>query len=162
NDLDGNHKTNLKAIAKMLAARHIRLFGLALGPVQTRSTVAGGSMTSTTSQGLAWTTPATGSLITNSNGDEHFLPLTANSGGLLIGVINEESDAPHNMNDAKVQQQVRYKAQQLYKVVSVFYRLRIESPQLSHPQGWTVDVNESIRKSQPAMWVLYPHEFGSC
>ncbi len=162
NDLDGNHKTNVKAIAKMLAARHIRLFGLALGPVQARSTVAGGSMTSTTSQGLAWTTPATGSLITNSSGDEHLLPLTSNSGGLLIGIINEESDTPHNMNDAKVQQQVRYKAQQLYKVVSVFYRMQIESPQLSHQQGWTVDVNESIRKSQPAMWVLYPHELGPC
>jgi hypothetical protein len=161
-DLEGNHKTNAKNVAKALAARHIRMFGLALGPVQTKSTVAGGVMTSTTSTGMAYTTPATGALVLNT-GDENFSPLSADSGGLLLGIINEASDLPHNMNDPKVQQQVRYKAQQLYKVVSVFYRLQIESPQLSRPQSWTLDVNESVRKRAPAaMWVLYPRELGPC
>src|SRR5579884_425574 len=42
-DLEGNHKTNPKQVAKALEENHIRLFGLALGPVQTQSSVAGGA-----------------------------------------------------------------------------------------------------------------------
>src|SRR5260370_20054928 len=52
-DLDGNHKSNPKSVAKALGQHHIRMFGLALGPVQIRSSVATGSIASTTSQGLA-------------------------------------------------------------------------------------------------------------
>lgn len=161
-DLDGNHKTNARAVGKALAAHHIRMFGLALGPVQAGSTVATSTVTSTTSQGMAYAAPVTGLQAINT-GDEHFLPLTYDSGGLLLGVINEQSDVPHSMNDPKVQQQVKYKAQQMYKMVSVFYRLRVESPQLSDPQPWTLGVTDAIRKQAPAaMWLLYPRELGPC
>jgi hypothetical protein len=161
-DLDGNHKTNVKAVAKTLAAHHVRLFGLALGPVQAGSTVATATVTSTASQGMAQAQQLTGAQVINT-GDEHFLPLTMNSGGLLLGVINEQSDVPHNMNDAKVQQQVKYKAQQMYKVVSIFYRLHIESPQLANPQPWSLTVSDTVRKQAPgAMWILYPHQLGPC
>jgi hypothetical protein len=160
-DLDGNHKSNAKSVAKALSEHHIRMFGLALGPIQTSSSVATGSITSTTSQGMALATPATGTMFVTT-GDEHFLPLTGNSGGLLLSVMDETLDTPHNMNDPKVQQQVRYKAQQLLKMVSVFYRLQIEAPQLSHPQEWKLGVSDAVRKGVPAMWLLYPRELGPC
>lgn len=161
-DLDGNHKTNAKGVAKALAAHHVRMFGLALGPVQAGSTVATTVVASAASQGMAQAQQLTGAQVINT-GDEHFLPLVYDSGGLLLGVINEQADVPHNMSDPKVQQQVKYKAQQMYKMVSVFYRLRIEAPQLSQPQPWTVGVTDTIRKQAPAaMWLLYPHELGPC
>ncbi len=161
-DLDGNHKTNAKAAAKAVAARHLRLFGLALGPVVAQSTVATSTMTSTTSQGLAYSTPMTGELLVES-GDTNFYPLVSNSGGLLLSVVNARADAgSYDLNDPKVQEQVRYKARQTFGMIKVFYRAQVESRGLSHPQNWTLDVNESTRKGQPPMFLLYPHELGPC
>jgi len=160
-DLDGNHKTNPKSVAKALAAHHVRMFGLALGPIQAGSTVGTSTVTSGMSQGMAQAQSLTGAQVLLT-GDEHFLPLVLDSGGLLLGVLNEQADVPHNMNDNKFQQQVRYKAQQMYKVVSIFYRLHVESPQAS-PQPWNLGVTETIRKQAPgAMWLLYPHQLGPC
>jgi hypothetical protein len=161
-DLDGNHKTNAKGVAKALATRHVRMFGLALGPVQAGSTVGTTIVTSGQSQGMAQAQALTGAQVI-ATGDEHFLPLVLDSGGLLLGVLNEQADIPHNMNDPKLQQQVKYKAQQMYKVVSIFYRLHIEAPQTASPQPWSLDVTDSIRKQAPAaMWLLYPHQLGPC
>jgi hypothetical protein len=159
-DLDGNHKANAKTVAKAAADHHLRVFGLALGPVITQSTVAGGSMTSTTSQGLAYAKPATGDVLVQ-QGDEHFFPLVTNGGGLLLAVVNGSMDQSFNMSEPRMQEQVRYKAKQLYGMITVFYRAQIESPP-SHHQDWVLDVNESVRKHLPAMFVLYPRELGPC
>jgi hypothetical protein len=160
-DLDGNHKANPKTVAKAAADHHLRLFGLALGPVITQSTVAGGSMTSTTSQGLALTKPMTGEVLVQ-EGDEHFFPLVVNSGGLVLAVVNASLDKSNNMSEPRVQEQVRYKAKQLFAMISVFYRAQVESPALSHHPDWTLEVNEKVRKSTPAMFLLYPRELGPC
>jgi hypothetical protein len=160
-DLGGNHKANPKTVAKAAADHHLRVFGLALGPVITTSTVAGGSMTSTTSQGLAYTKPLTGEVLLQ-EGDEHFFPLVVNSGGLVLAVVNASLDKSNNMSEPRVQEQVRYKAKQLFAMISVFYRAQVESPTLSHQQDWTLDVNEKVRKSGPAMFLLYPRELGPC
>lgn len=160
-DLDGNHKANPKTVAKAAAEHHLRMFGLALGPVITQSTVAGGSMTSTTSQGLAYTKPMTGEVLVQ-EGDEHFFPLVINSGGLVLAVVNASLDKSNNMSEPRVQEQVRYKAKQLFGMITVFYRAQIESPAASHHQDWVLDVNEDLRKKVPAMFLLYPRELGPC
>lgn len=158
---EGNHKANAKSVARALAERHIRLFGLALGPVATRNLTLSGSITSTISQGLAWTTPTTGDLIYNT-GDEDFYPLTANSGGLVVAVMNQDSNQSDKIDDPRAQQFVRSRAQLIANAVDSFYRMQIEPPRISHAAWWSLEVRESIRKHAPAMFVLFPHELGPC
>jgi hypothetical protein len=160
-DLEGNHKANPKTVAKALGERHMRMFGLALGPVTATSTVASHMVTNTMSQGLAEATPSTGAIIYDT-GDLNFYPLTTNSGGLLLSVINGNRDSFFSMDDPKQQQRVRQKGRQVVGMVNTFYRLEIDQPQFSRPEAWTLDVKETIRKHAPAMWVLYPRELGPC
>lgn len=160
-DLEGNHKASAKTVAKALADHRMRLFGLALGPVTTTSTVASQMVTHTASQGLAEATPETGSIVYET-GDLNFYPLTTNSGGLLLSVINGNRDSFFSMDDPKQQQRVRQKGRQVVGLVNTFYRLEIDQPQLSRPETWTLQVKDSIRKLAPAMWILYPRELGPC
>jgi hypothetical protein len=159
-ELEGSHKANPKAVAKALAEHRIRMFGLALGPVATKSLVAGGTMTSTTSQGLAYTTPGIGDIVYNT-GDENFFPLTSRSGGLVLGVLGGSRQA-YNLEDPKVKQMLGQKARQVYSMIGTFYRVEIAPPQLSHPEDIKVDVVERIHKIAPQMWLLYPVELGPC
>lgn len=160
-DLEGNHKANARTVAKALEEHHIRMFGLALGPVMTRSVVAGGSMTSTTSQGLAWTTPGVGDMVYNT-GDEHFFPLTINSGGLVLGVMNTESHRSYDMGNPRMQQEVQQKARSISKMINSFYRMQVEPPPLSRAEDWSLDVNDNIKKHSQPMFVLYPRSLGPC
>jgi hypothetical protein len=160
-DMEGNHKANEKAVAKALEDHHIRMFGLALGPVTTRNIAAGGSMTSTTSQGLAWTTPGMGDLV-YATGDEHFFPLTIKSGGLVLGVMNLDSRRNYNMSDPRMLQEVRQKARSISKMINALYRMEIESPQLSHSEDLNLDITESIKKHTQQMFILYPRTLESC
>jgi hypothetical protein len=160
-DLEGNHRSNAKVVAKALEENHIRMFGLALGPVQTKNYVAGGMMTSTTSQGLAYTTPLVGDIVYDT-GDEHFFPLTANSGGLVMSVMNGSSRRSYNMSDPRVLQEVRQKARSVAKMISAYYRMQIEPPQISHPEDWSLEINGAIQKQTQPMFILYPHELGPC
>jgi hypothetical protein len=70
-ELEGNRKANARMVAKALHDSHIRMFGLALGPVETKNSVASHFMTSTTSQGFAEAQPLVGSIVYDT-GDEHF------------------------------------------------------------------------------------------
>jgi hypothetical protein len=160
-DLEGNHKSNAKVVAKALADNHIRMFGLALGPVQTRSSVAGGTMTSTISQGLAYTTPGVGDFVYDT-GDEHFFPLTSNSGGLVLGVMNGDSRRSYKIDDPRVLQSVRQKAHSVSKMIAAYYRMQIEVPQISRPEDWVLEINGGVQKQTQPMFVLYPHELGPC
>lgn len=160
-DLEGNHKANAKMVAKALEEHHIRMFGLALGPVATKNSVAGGSMTSTTSQGLAWTTPGVGDFVYDT-GDDHFFPLTANSGGMVFAVMNGDPQRSYNLSDERLLQSVRQKARAVAKIITAYYRMQIESPTLGHQEDWELDVNESIRKHSQPMFLLYPRVLGPC
>jgi hypothetical protein len=160
-DLEGNHKTNAKLVAKALETNHIRMFGLALGPVQTKSSVAGGTMTSTISQGLAYTTPGVGDFVYDT-GDEHFFPLTTNSGGLVFGAINGDARHSYKIDDPRVLQSVRQKARSVAKMISAYYRMQIDSPQISHPEDLSLEINGAIQKQTQPMFILYPHELGPC
>jgi hypothetical protein len=160
-DMEGNHKANAKMVAKALDEHRIRMFGLALGTVNTKNSVAGGSMTSTTSQGLAWTTPGVGDMV-YSTGDEHFFPLTTNSGGLVLGVMNMDSRRSYSMSDPRLLQEVRQKARSVSKMINSFYRMEIDSPPLPHAEDLNLDITESVRKHTQQMFVLYPHTLETC
>lgn len=158
---EGNHKTNAKQLAKALSAHHIRFFGLALGPVMTRNLTREAVMTSTTSQGMAYTQAGVGDFVYDT-GDEDFYPLTMNSGGAVVAVLNPQSQqGGDHMDDPRVQQFVRSRAQLIINAVHSFYRVQIDQ-QISHPEGWSLQIKEIIRKNSPAMFVLYDHELGPC
>lgn len=160
-DTEGNHKTNARLVSSALQERHIRMFGLALGPVATQSSVAGGTITSTTSQGLAYAKPLVGEFVYDT-GDEHFFPLTVNSGGLVLGALNMDSRRSYSLADPKVLQAVRQKALSVLKMVSAYYRMQIEPPQSAHPQDWSLTIKEEMQKHAEPMFVLYPRQLGPC
>jgi len=159
---DGNHKTNAKSLAKALASHHVRLFGLALGLVMTRNISAEGVVTSTTSQGMAYVTAGLGDYAYDT-GDPDFYPLTTNSGGIVVAVMNPESQhGSYKPEDPRFQQFLKSRAMIVSNAVQAFYRFQIDQPKLSHPEVWSLDIKEAIRKHSPAMFLLYSHELGPC
>lgn len=160
-DLEGNRKANARQVARALSDAHIRMFGLALGPVETKNSVATSSVTTASSQGLALAQPVVGEIVYDT-GDEHFYPLTSNSGGLVFVPMNGDPRRSYSMTDARVVQQVRQRARSVARMISAYYRMQIEVPQLSHAEDWSLNVNEEIRKHAQQMWVLYPRELGPC
>jgi hypothetical protein len=160
-DMEGNRKANARMVAKALQDNHIRLFGLALGPVQTKNLVAGGFTTSTTSQGLAQTEPLVGELVYET-GDEHFFPLTTNSGGLVLSVMNADSRHTYSMSDPRLVQSVRQKARSISSMISAYYKMQVEPPRSPRAENWSLTINEEIQKHSRPMFILYPHELGPC
>ena len=160
-DMEGNRKANARTVAKALHDSHIRMFGLALGPVETKSSVAGGFVTSTTSQGLAQSEPLVGEIVYNT-GDEHFFPLTTNSGGLVLSVMNADPRRTYSMSDTRLMQSVRQKARSISNMISAYYKMQVEPPQSPHPEDWSLTINEEIQKHSRPMFILYPHELGPC
>lgn len=153
-----NHKTNANSLAKALATHHIRLFGLAMGPVITENTTKEGVETSAASQGLSYTQHGV-----VYKGDDDFYPLTMNSGGLVVNALHERSQGGgENMDDARVKQYVRSRALVVASAIHAVYRMEIDQPKNSHPEGWSLEIKDYIRKSSPAMYVLYDHELGPC
>lgn len=158
-DMEGNHRANPKTVAKALAEHGIRMFGLALGPVSKGNIAAGGQ--AMTAWGLATVTPGLGQ-ISYSTGDENFLPLTGNSGGAVLPVINGDAHRTYNMSDPKLQQQVRLSAKVVFSMIAFFYRMQVERSQASRSEELKLDVTENLHKSSPQVLVLYPHQLGPC
>jgi hypothetical protein len=161
-DTEGNHKANAKSVANALAEHHIRLFGLALGPIQTRNSTTSSFYTSTTSQGLSLAQPSTGDLIYNT-GDENFFPLTQNSGGLVTLVADPDSTQfSDNVSDPQVLQRVRFRALTITNAIDAFYRVVVEPQRVPSPGWWSLDLAENIKKNSPRMFLLYPTQLGPC
>jgi hypothetical protein len=160
-DMEGNRKASARMVAKALHDNHIRMFGLALGPVETKNSVAGGFVTSTTSQGLAQSAPLVGEIVYNT-GDEHFFPLTTNSGGLVLSVMNADPRRTYSMTDTLLAQSVRQKARSISNMISVYYKMQIEAPRSARPEDWSLTINEDVQKHSRPMFILYPHELGPC
>lgn len=158
-DLEGNHSTNPKNVARSLQEHQVRMFGLALGPVSRGSIVAGGQ--STTAWGLATVTPGIGG-IHYQDGDENFLPLSENSGGAVLGAINGDAHHSYSMNEPRVQQQVKQSASVVWNMIVGLYRMEIQRPQGTRSEDWTLEESDSLRKTIPRMLLLYPHELGPC
>ena len=160
-ELEGNRKANARMVAKALHDSQIRMFGLALGPVETKNSVASHFMTSTTSQGLAETQPLVGNALYET-GDEHFFPLTTNSGGLVLSVMNADPRRTYSMSDSHLVDSVRQKARSVSNMIAAYYRMRVEPPSISRPTDWDLNINSEIQKHSTPMFVLYPHELGPC
>jgi hypothetical protein len=160
-DLEGNRKANARMVAKALHDSHIRMFGLALGPVETKNSVASHFMTSTTSQGLAEAQPLVGNILYDT-GDEHFFPLTTNSGGLVLSVMNADPRHTYSMADPHLAESVRQKARSVSNMIAAYYRMQVEPPTIAKPTDWDLTINEDIQKHSTPMFVLYPHEIGPC
>jgi len=159
-DMEGNHKTNAKLVDRALEEKHIRMFGLALGPVTTKSSLAGETVTNA-SMGLAYSRPVVGDGA-YTTGDDNFFPLTVNSGGLVLGVLNGDSYRSYNLENPQLMQAVRQKALSISKMISAYYRMQVGSPQLARPQDWNLTINPEVQKHAPPMFVLYPHQLGPC
>lgn len=160
-ELEGNRKANAKMVAKALHDSHIRMFGLALGPVETKNSVASHFMTSTTSQGLAEAQPLVGGIVYNT-GDEHFFPLTTNSGGLVLSVMNADPRRTYSMADPHLAESVRQKARSVSDMIAAYYRMQVEPPAITRPTDWNLTISDEIQKHSAPMFVLYPHELGPC
>jgi hypothetical protein len=159
-DMEGNHKTNARLVASALEEKHIRMFGLALGPVTTKNSLAGETVMNA-SMGLAYSRPAVGD-VTYATGDDNFFPLTVNSGGMVLGVVNGDSYRSYHMEDTQMLQAVRQKALSVSKMISAYYRMQVEPSQMAHPQDWNLTINPEVQKHAPPMFVLYPHQLGPC
>jgi hypothetical protein len=160
-ELEGNRKANAKMVAKALHDSHIRMFGLALGPVETKNSVASHMITSTTSQGLAEAQPLVGSILYET-GDEHFFPLTTNSGGLVLNVMNADPRRTYSMADPRLADSVRQKARSVSNMIAAYYRMQVEPPAIAKPTDWDLTITDEIQKHSAPMFVLYPHELGPC
>ena len=160
-DMQGSRKANARMVAKALYDNHIRMFGLALGPVQTKSSVAGGFTTAASSQGLAQSEPLVGELVYDT-GDENFFPLTTNSGGLVLSAMNGDARRTYRMSDPRMVQSVRQKAHSVASMISAYYRMQIEPPRTARPEDWSLTINQEIHKHSQPMFILYPHELGPC
>ena len=160
-DTEGSRKANARMVAKALHDNHIRMFGLALGPVETKNRVAGGFTTTASSQGLAQTEPLVGEIVYQT-GDENFFPLTSNSGGLVLSVMNADPRRTYSMADPRMVQSVRKKAHSVASMISSYYRMQVEPPRIARPEDWSLTINQEIQKHAQPMFILYPHELGPC
>src|SRR6476646_10020126 len=160
-ELEGNHKANARMVAKALHDSHIRMFGLALGPVETKNSVSSHLTTSTMSQGLAEAQPLVGSIVYDT-GDEHFFPLTTNSGGLVLGVMNADPRRTYSMADPHLAESVRQKARSVSNMIAAYYRMKVEPPGIARPTDWDLTISDEVQKHSTPMFVLYPHELGPC
>src|SRR5579864_391179 len=79
-DLEGNHNTNFKNVARLLEEHRIRLFGVALGHLELTNQTSSVQMTGR--QGMGYVDP--GMPMWGQTGDANFLPLTVNSGGYIV------------------------------------------------------------------------------
>lgn len=160
-ELEGNRKANARTVAKALHDSHIRMFGLALGPVETKNSVASHFVTSASSQGLAEAQPLVGNIVYET-GDEHFFPLTTNSGGLVLSVMNADPRRTYSMADSHLVESVRQKARSVSNMIAAYYRMQVEPPAISRPTDWDLTISEEIQKHSTPMFVLYPRELGPC
>ena len=160
-DMQPSRKATARMVAKALHDNHIRMFGLALGPVQTKSSVASRFTTSASSRGLAQSEPLVGELVYDT-GDENFYPLTTDSGGLVLSAMNADPRRSYSMADPRMVQSVRQKAHSVANMIFAYYRMQVEPPQIGHAEDWSLTINEEIQKHSQPMFILYPHELGPC
>jgi hypothetical protein len=153
-DLEGNHKTNLKAVTKMLEEHHIRLFGAAFGPLLLANTTTGTQRLDR--EGFGYRDP--GMPLYDTDADANFFPMTVNSGGYIIKGYLMPNHEQFKLTDFK-KKELEKTASVMSGLIDKLYALRIQGPVLSRSESWTVSVNQS---KLPGAHVLYPHELGTC
>ena len=155
-DLGGNRTTNAKKIATALEEHHIRMFGLALGRVSTKNVAVSGQ--TTTAWGLAQSQSGVGDFIYDT-GDEDFYPLTRDSGGLVLSVMNYDPRMTYSMKDPKFQARIKQQSLVLYNMIAGYYRVELET---ARDGEWNFEPSAEVRKAVPNMFLLYPHKLTGC
>ena len=151
-NLDGNHKSNAKKIAQELERRHIRLFGVALGPVNLGSTVA----TQSDNYRGKFSYAQAGDM--PDYRDQDFYPLALNSGGFLYGdnALNEQRE--YKLTDEHLQK-LQGMAIQFYQVMTEYFHLQIALP--SNSEAWKLSLSGSGQERLSKPVLLYPRQI-SC
>lgn len=157
-DLEGNKTTSPRKVAKTLHDHHVRMFGLALGPVSARNVSASGQ--TTTPYGLA-TGTATGDVVYET-GDQDYYPLSHDSGGLVLSAMNGSTQRSYSMKDVKLQQELAYKAHVMANMITSYYRVELDPAMPPKTEDLIVVPSEALRKQFPQMFLLYPHQVGPC
>lgn len=155
-DLEGSRTTNAKKVASALEEHQIRLFGLALGPVSTKNMALSGQ--TTTAWGLANSQSAVGDFIYDT-GDQDFYPLTRDSGGLVLAVMNYDPRLTYSMKDPKFQARIKQQTLVLYNMIAGYYRVQLET---TRDGEWSFEPSPEVRKAVPNMFLLYPHKLTGC
>lgn len=146
-NVGGNHKTNAKKIAEELEARHMRLFGLALGPINLGSTVA----TQSDNYKGQFSYASAGDM--PDYRDQDFYPLAMRSGGFLFGdnAVNEQRE--FKLTDEHLLK-LQTMGMQFYQVMAEFYHLNLELR--SNSEAWKLALSSAGEERLPKTKVLYP------
>jgi len=112
-DLEGNHGANAKRVAQSIGRASRAAVGLALGPVSTKNVATSGQ--ATTAWGLATASSALGDVVYDT-GDDNFYPLTRNSGGLVVAVLNYDPKKNFSMKDPALQARVKQQAHTIFNM----------------------------------------------
>jgi hypothetical protein len=154
-DLEGNHKTNSRSIAKLLLDRRIRLFGVALGFLQLSNSVTSGMTLDR--DGFGYRQP--GMPLHNVEGDPNFLPLSVDSGGYLAPENTRQANLEFKLNEAK-KQQIHKTGELMAKLIDSFYAFHVKAP--SRPEPLTVSLSPGKLQALPGSHLLYPHNVPGC
>jgi hypothetical protein len=92
-------------------------------------------------------------------GDEDFYPLTRDSGGLVIGVMNPDVYRSYKLDDPAFESTVRKKARMLMGLAENYYRMRLDT---NSDGALRLDISNGVHKIEPGMLLLYPHQLPIC
>jgi len=152
-DIEKNKHATYPQIARILSDRHIRLFGLALGPINV------GTVYSEIGGDYRGRPIAHSDVVFN---DQTLSGLSWNSGGYLLVENTKMPWKEYKLTDARLEE-LKNEASQLYGVISEFYRVAIvPPPHAKEHEYWKLDLSESLRKRVPQAKVLYPRDLPPC
>lgn len=151
-NLEGNHKTSARKIMQEIERRHVRLFGVALGPVNLGSTVA----TQSDNYRGKFSYAQAGDIADYREQD--FYPMAVNSGGFLFGdnAINDQRE--YKLTDEHLQK-LQGMAVQFYQVMAEYFHVKVSLP--SNSEAWKLSVSDSAQERFTKPVVLYPRQL-SC
>ena len=152
-DLEGNHKTDYRNVAKMLEGHHVRLFGVAFGHLLLNNPTSASMAVSR--DGFGYVQPGI-PLHTNETGEANFFPLSVNSGGYIVREDPGLAQKQFKLDDLK-RKQLEKTGALMAQLIDESYNLRVESSTLSNGGPFMV----SVKEGQQGTHVLYPHEI-SC
>ncbi len=154
-DLEGNHKTNPKNIAKLLLDHRIRLFGVALGFLQLNNSVSAGMALD--HDGFGYRQP--GMPLHTSEADANFLPLSVDSGGYVAPENTRLVNVEFKLTETK-KQQIEKTGELMAKLIDSFYAFHVKAP--SRPEPLTVSLSPGKVQALPGAHILYPHNVAAC
>lgn len=154
-NLEDNHKANPTSVAKLLGDHGIRLFGLALGPLQLQNPTA--ATMQLDNNGFGYRQP--GMQLHENLADANFFPLSRESGGYIVPENTIASHSEFELTEAK-KVQMQSNGHLMARLIDNFYDIHIKASSGSHAEA----ANVSLDKEHAAagLYVLFPHNAGAC